>query len=200
MQSRSRHAIERQRTSRAARCKARLKVLIVDDEYYTRKVIRTLLLAIGVHQDPRGQRRCRSGLDAIRTLAPDVVLLDWEMPGMDGAEFVRRGALARQLSLSERADHHADRPRRALARARGGAARRARIPAQAGVEQRAARAHRVGAHQAAHHGAGAATITGRSRASSSTYKPETTRQLSSRDRGRRHELEPASPRLHDIRQ
>src|SRR5262249_51208040 len=67
----------------------RIKVLIVDDEYYTRKVIRTLLLAMGctkIHEANDGA----SGLDAIRSLAPDIVLLDWEMPGIDGAEFVRR--------------------------------------------------------------------------------------------------------------
>jgi two-component system chemotaxis response regulator CheY len=67
----------------------RTKVLIVDDEYYIRKVIRTLLLAMGctkIHEAPDGA----SGLESIRALAPDVVLLDWEMPGIDGAEFVRR--------------------------------------------------------------------------------------------------------------
>ena len=67
----------------------RIKVLIVDDEYYTRKVIRTLLLAMGctkIHEATDGA----SGLDAIRALGPDIVLLDWEMPGIDGAEFVRR--------------------------------------------------------------------------------------------------------------
>src|SRR2546421_19843 len=65
------------------------KVLIVDDEYYTRKVIRTLLLANGVlnvHDAVDGA----SGLEAIKSTGPDVVLLDWEMPGMDGAEFTRR--------------------------------------------------------------------------------------------------------------
>jgi CheY-like chemotaxis protein len=65
------------------------KVLIVDDEYSSRKVIRTLLLAAGfvnIHDAADGA----SGLEAIRTLAPDVVLLDWEMPGIDGAEFTRR--------------------------------------------------------------------------------------------------------------
>src|SRR5712691_7685192 len=31
-----------------------------------------------------------SGLEAIVTLLPDVVILDWEMPGIDGAEFTRR--------------------------------------------------------------------------------------------------------------
>ena len=67
----------------------RVKILIVDDEYYTRKVIRTLLLALGctrIHEANDGAR----GLDAIRALAPNIVLLDWEMPGMDGAEFVRQ--------------------------------------------------------------------------------------------------------------
>jgi two-component system, chemotaxis family, chemotaxis protein CheY len=67
----------------------RIKVLIVDDEYYTRKVIRTLLLALGctkIHEASDGA----SGLQATRSLAPDIVLLDWEMPGIDGAEFVRR--------------------------------------------------------------------------------------------------------------
>jgi CheY-like chemotaxis protein len=64
------------------------KVLVVDDEFYSRKVIRTLLMAIGVG-DVHDASDCRSGLDAIRMLAPDVVILDWEMPGMTGADFVR---------------------------------------------------------------------------------------------------------------
>jgi two-component system, chemotaxis family, chemotaxis protein CheY len=66
-----------------------VKVLIVDDEYYTRKVIRTLLLAMGctkIHEANDGA----SGLEAIRAIDPDVVLLDWEMPRIDGPEFVRR--------------------------------------------------------------------------------------------------------------
>jgi two-component system, chemotaxis family, chemotaxis protein CheY len=68
---------------------ATIKVLVVDDEYYTRKVIRTLLLTMGctkIHEASDGP----SGLEAIRNLSPDIVLLDWEMPGMDGGEFVRR--------------------------------------------------------------------------------------------------------------
>ena len=66
-----------------------IKVLIVDDEYYTRKVIRTLLLSIGctkVHEASDGAH----GLEAIRALSPDIVLLDWEMPGIDGPAFVRK--------------------------------------------------------------------------------------------------------------
>jgi DNA-binding response OmpR family regulator len=65
-----------------------IKVLIVDDEHYMRKVVRTLLMSIGVREifeAPDGL----SGLDAIRTIDPDVVILDWEMPGLDGPGFLR---------------------------------------------------------------------------------------------------------------
>ena len=66
-----------------------VKVLIVDDEYYTRKVIRTLLLAIGctkIYEAGDGA----VGLEMIRAVSPDIILLDWEMPGIDGGEFVRQ--------------------------------------------------------------------------------------------------------------
>ena len=67
---------------------ASTKVLVVDDEYYMRKVVRTLLMSIGVrtiyeaHDGP-------AGLEHIRRTAPDVVIVDWQMPGLDGAGFVR---------------------------------------------------------------------------------------------------------------
>ncbi len=66
-----------------------INVLIVDDEHYTRKVIRTLLLSIGctkLHEANDGAY----GLEAIPTINPDIVLLDWEMPGIDGPSFVRK--------------------------------------------------------------------------------------------------------------
>src|SRR6202035_4758321 len=64
------------------------KILVVDDEHYTRKVIRTLLMSIGVRsiqEAPNGE----AGLEVIRTFAPDIILVDWEMPGLDGPGFVR---------------------------------------------------------------------------------------------------------------
>jgi len=66
-----------------------LKVVIVDDEHAMRKVTRSLLQAIGVkaiHEAADG----RSGLEAICALAPDLVILDWEMPAPNGAEFMRQ--------------------------------------------------------------------------------------------------------------
>lgn len=64
------------------------KVLVVDDEHYMRKVVRTLLMSMGIRtifEAPDGP----SGLEMIRTNVPDVVILDWEMPGLDGPSFVR---------------------------------------------------------------------------------------------------------------
>jgi len=65
-----------------------LKVLIVDDETTMRKVTRSLLQAVAVtdiHEASDG----RSGLEEICRLAPDVVILDWSMPKLNGPEFVR---------------------------------------------------------------------------------------------------------------
>jgi two-component system chemotaxis response regulator CheY len=65
------------------------KILIVDDAFSVRKAIRTLLLSMGVtdvHEAADGA----SGLRAASELDPDVVILDGQMAGMNGPEFVRR--------------------------------------------------------------------------------------------------------------
>lgn len=67
---------------------ASCKVLVVDDEHYMRKVVRTLLMSVGVrtvYEAADGP----AGLEMIRNVSPDLVILDWEMPGLDGAGFVR---------------------------------------------------------------------------------------------------------------
>jgi two-component system, chemotaxis family, chemotaxis protein CheY len=62
------------------------KVLVVDDEFYSRKVVRTLLMAMGVTHIYDADSGAK-GLEAARAVAPDVILVDWEMPDMDGAAF-----------------------------------------------------------------------------------------------------------------
>jgi two-component system chemotaxis response regulator CheY len=65
-----------------------IQVLLIEDNAHMRKVIRSLLTNLGVkniHEAADGQ----SGLDAIRMIAPDIVILDWEMPVLDGAQVVR---------------------------------------------------------------------------------------------------------------
>lgn len=60
-------------------------VLIVDDEPLVRRVLRRLLADLSVtqlHEAVNG----KEGVDSYRRLKPDMVLLDVNMPGMDGFE------------------------------------------------------------------------------------------------------------------
>jgi len=65
-----------------------LCVLVVDDNQYMRKMIRNLLVNCGV-KDIYEAGDGIAALDTIRTVGPDVVILDWEMPFLNGAELVR---------------------------------------------------------------------------------------------------------------
>lgn len=65
-----------------------LCILVVDDNQYMRKMIRNLLVNCGV-KDIYEAADGIAALDAIRTMAPDVVILDWEMPMLSGPELVR---------------------------------------------------------------------------------------------------------------
>jgi CheY-like chemotaxis protein len=67
---------------------AATKVLVVDDEHYMRKVVRALLMSVGVRtvfEAADGP----AGLEMIRNNNPDIVIVDWQMPGLDGSGFVR---------------------------------------------------------------------------------------------------------------
>jgi two-component system, chemotaxis family, chemotaxis protein CheY len=65
-----------------------LGVLVVDDSHFMRKIVRNLLLSIGVKEVYEAADGIEA-LDTIRTVGPDVVVLDWELPLLDGAELVR---------------------------------------------------------------------------------------------------------------
>jgi CheY-like chemotaxis protein len=65
-----------------------LSVLVVDDNQYMRKMIRTLLVNCGI-KDIYEATDGIAALDTIRTVAPDIVILDWEMPLLSGPELVR---------------------------------------------------------------------------------------------------------------
>jgi two-component system chemotaxis response regulator CheY len=65
-----------------------LGVLVVDDNQYMRKIVRNLLMNVGVREVFEAGDGI-AGLDAIRTVGPDLVVLDWELPLLNGAEFVR---------------------------------------------------------------------------------------------------------------
>jgi two-component system, chemotaxis family, chemotaxis protein CheY len=65
-----------------------LCILVVDDNQYMRKMIRNLLVNCGI-KDIYEAADGIAALDSIRTMAPDVVILDWEMPMLSGPELVR---------------------------------------------------------------------------------------------------------------
>jgi two-component system, chemotaxis family, chemotaxis protein CheY len=67
---------------------AAIKVLVVDDQPDIRKVVRALLESIGVRNVYEAASGA-AGLELARTVVPDVIVLDWEMPGLDGPGFAR---------------------------------------------------------------------------------------------------------------
>ena len=62
-------------------------VLVVDDSRVVRKVARRILEANGYNVEEAGDGQ--QALDACRAELPDIVLLDWNMPVMDGITFLR---------------------------------------------------------------------------------------------------------------
>jgi len=65
-----------------------LRVLVVDDSPFMRTVVRSLLSNIGVKRIIDAADGI-AALEKIREDTPDVVILDWEMPLLNGPELVR---------------------------------------------------------------------------------------------------------------
>jgi two-component system, chemotaxis family, chemotaxis protein CheY len=68
---------------------AALRVLIVEDSAFVRKMIRGLLAGMGIHkvaEAPDGF----AALQALQSFQPGIILLDLEMPNLNGLQFIRR--------------------------------------------------------------------------------------------------------------
>ena len=74
------------------------RVLIVEDEPEIQDLIGDLLLLEGYEVHALG--RVPHGLNQIRRLAPDVILLDLRLPGVGGVELLRLLSADRQLSTT----------------------------------------------------------------------------------------------------
>jgi two-component system chemotaxis response regulator CheB len=75
------------------------KVLIVDDSFLMRRIIRNVL-----EKDPSltivGEAEDGAiALEKVPELTPDIILLDIEMPNMDGIEFLRRSKLVTSAKI-----------------------------------------------------------------------------------------------------
>jgi CheY-like chemotaxis protein len=62
-----------------------LNILIVDGNLYMRRLTRTMLMNMGAKSVIEASDGL-AGLEQIRMCDPDVVLLDWDMPVLDGME------------------------------------------------------------------------------------------------------------------
>ena len=65
-----------------------LRVLVVDDNPFMRNLVRSMLTNIGVRKVFEAGDGI-AALETIRSTMPDLVVLDWEMPLLNGAELVR---------------------------------------------------------------------------------------------------------------
>ena len=100
-----------------------LNVLLVDDNAFMRKLVRGAAQQIGVKTITEAGDGI-AALEAIRQSAPDVIILDWEMPLLQRLRTGAHRAFARRLSGAGCSDHHAVGAWRTLAHRRVGQARR----------------------------------------------------------------------------
>ncbi|HKK71020.1 MAG TPA: response regulator [Candidatus Krumholzibacteria bacterium] len=67
-----------------------MKILIVDDSKAMRMIVKRTLKQAGYGDATMSEAtNGREGLDAVKADAPDIVLCDWNMPEMNGIEFLR---------------------------------------------------------------------------------------------------------------
>jgi two-component system, chemotaxis family, chemotaxis protein CheY len=65
-----------------------LNILIVDSNFYMRRLTRMMLMNLGAKSVVEAADGL-AALEAIRTCDPDVMLLDWDMPVLNGMEVMR---------------------------------------------------------------------------------------------------------------
>ncbi|MFO1184838.1 MAG: response regulator [Bauldia sp.] len=68
---------------------SQLSFLIIEDSAFMRGILRTILRGFGARSLYEAEDGV-SGLVELEKTTPDIVLVDWQMPGMDGLEMVRR--------------------------------------------------------------------------------------------------------------
>lgn len=63
-------------------------ILVIEDRYYVRNLLGAVLREFGYQ--PSAFESAAEALERLPELQPDLVLLDMEMPGMNGREFLQR--------------------------------------------------------------------------------------------------------------
>jgi two-component system KDP operon response regulator KdpE len=85
------------------------KILIVDDQPQFRRVLRLALEARGCHicEAPGGTQ----AVDFMRSEIPDLVLVDWQMQGLDGLQLCRAIRVGSDVPIIMITSRHDGRPR-----------------------------------------------------------------------------------------
>lgn len=67
---------------------SRLRFLIIDDNAYVRRIIRVLLHGFGAREVLEAEDG-PAGIESFNLFNPDIVIIDWEMPILDGIAVVK---------------------------------------------------------------------------------------------------------------
>ncbi len=67
---------------------SRLRVVVIDDNQFSRELASLCLSALGI-KEIYAADGAKSGMEAMRSNAPDIVLVDWVMEPVDGIGFVK---------------------------------------------------------------------------------------------------------------
>lgn len=67
---------------------SKIRFIVIDDNTYMRRVLKALLHGFGAREVLEAEDGA-AGLEAFMTYSPDIVILDWEMPILDGLEVTR---------------------------------------------------------------------------------------------------------------
>lgn len=66
----------------------KLSVLVVDDHANMRRIVNTILHTFGIVRVIEATDGA-DGFESMRSHQPDIIFVDWEMPGIDGVEFTQ---------------------------------------------------------------------------------------------------------------
>ena len=94
-----------------------LTFLVVEDSAYMRTILRTMLQGFGARRIVEAEDGA-SGLEAMDRANPDILILDWVMPILDGADMVRMIRVPSN-PFAYIPDHHGHRTHRAQPDHRG---------------------------------------------------------------------------------
>ena len=77
-----------------------MSILIVDDSKAMRMIVRRALHQAGFHQDLKEAATGAEALEVVESGGIELVLCDWNMPGMNGLEFLEKlKSLGRTVKL-----------------------------------------------------------------------------------------------------